>query len=161
MTDAVEAAAATASVDKSKTSAPYGLRFNTGKVDLTQLSPVSQILESLVFMYGACKYFKNNWKKFKATKEEAQQEYTESLKRHLMLYERGEWVDEESKMPHLAHLVWNANRIMDVHYYGLNHGKDGKDLYHQPLVEKLPETPTLKNFESIYGRKPQDVQSTT
>ena len=36
------------------------LRFNKGKVDLTQLGWLPQFLESLVFMYGEFKYARNN-----------------------------------------------------------------------------------------------------
>ena len=118
-----------------------GLRYNKGKVDLTQLSPLSQILESLVFMYGECKYLRNNWKSFKKTEEEAVLEFLQCAKRHIMRYEQGEFLDPESGMPHTIHAVWNLNRINDVYYYGMTHMKDGKDLYHQPCRVPLPEVP--------------------
>jgi len=121
-----------------------GLRFNKGKLDLTQLSPTAQKLEAMVFMYGATKYARNNWKKFKIDEQKAYDEFLACAKRHIMAYEEGKWTDDESKQVHLAHAVWNLNRIMDLYYYGVTHGKDGKDLFHQPLREDLPEIPKKK-----------------
>ena len=128
-----------------------GLRYNTGKIDLTQLSPVAQMLESLVFQYGESKYDRGNYKKFKAKEEDAYLEFLQCAKRHLMKYEQGEMFDGESKMPHLSHVVWNLNRIMDLYYHGLTHMKDGKDLFQQPLRHELPPIPTEKNFKEIWG----------
>ena len=121
--------------------AKEGLRYNKGKIDLTQLSPVAQKCESLVFQYGSSKYFRNNWKKFKAEEETAYLEFLQCAKRHIMAYEEGKWLDDESKQVHLSHAVWNLNRIIDLYYYGMSHMKDGKDLYHQPLRVPLPEVP--------------------
>jgi len=131
-----------------------GLRFNKGKIDLTQLSPLSLMLESLVFMYGQGKYGRNNWKNFKKTEEEALIEMLQCALRHIIKYQQGEIFDEESKMPHLTHAVWNLNRINDVLFYGMNHMVDGKDLYHQPFRIPLPPVPTKDNFEEIWGFKP-------
>jgi len=128
-----------------------GLRYNKGKVDLTQLSPVAQILESLVYMYGSCKYDVSNFKKFKPTEEQAYLEFLQCAKRHLMKYEQGQFFDDESKMPHLTHIVWNLNRILDLYYHGLTHMKDGKDLYQQPLRVELPPVPTKDNFKELWG----------
>lgn len=130
---------------KSGTDEPKeGLRYNKGKIDLTQLSPVAQKVESLVFQYGSNKYARDNWKKFKANEADAYLEFLQCAKRHLMKYEEGEWLDEESGQCHLGHLVWNLNRIIDLYYYGASHMKDGKDLYHQPLRTPLPEVPKKK-----------------
>ncbi len=121
-----------------------GLRYNKNKIDLSQLSPVAQKTESLVFQYGSNKYARDNWKKFKVNEADAFLEFLQCAKRHLMRYEEGEWLDEESKQVHLAHAVWNLNRIIDLYYYGASHMKDGKDLYHQPLRTPLPEVPQKK-----------------
>lgn len=133
-----------------------GLRYNKGKLDFTQLSPIAQACESLVFMYGAVKYKKNNWKNFKSDPEVAKEEFLQCALRHIDAIRRGEEFDPESKMPHAAHAVWNLNRMIDISFYGhAAHGKDGKDLYHQPLKQPLPEIPTLDNFERLYGITPQ------
>jgi hypothetical protein len=132
-----------------------GLRFNKGKLDLTQLSPIAQEMESRVYMYGAMKYYRDNFKNGKDTFEEAAQEFLECAMRHLMAYRKGEWYDKESKLPHLTHAVWNMNRIMDFYYYGMNHMKDGKELYQQPNLkeDELPPIPTEENFFEVWGMK--------
>lgn len=134
----------------------YGLRYNAGKLDLTQLSPLVKELVSRVFAYGEVKYFRNNWKKFKATEAEAELEFKKSLERHKLAIDRGEFFDEESKQPHLAHVIWNAERLLDLHYYGLTHMKDGKDLFHQPYRYELPPIVTRANYKSIFGSEPPE-----
>lgn len=143
--------------EKTETVEPKeGLRYNKGKLDLNQLSPVAQACESLVYMFGAIKYRKNNWKGFKKDEQEAFDEFMGCALRHIDAIRRGEFFDKDSKQHHAAHAVWNLNRILDLYYYGNDaHGKDGKDLYHQPLKHELPETPTVENFERLYGVTPQ------
>ena len=128
-----------------------GMRFNKGKVSLNNLSPIAQICEALVFMVGACKYSPNNWKLFKKTEDEAVQEFLDCAQRHIMAIRRGEMIDPETKCPHASHAVWNLNRINDVMYYGMNHLKDGKDLYQQPLKVDLPPVPTRENVKELWG----------
>ena len=77
-----------------------------------------------------------------------------------MAYEKGEFFDAESKQPHMSHILWNVSRILDVHYLGNTHMKDGKDWYHQPLREELPTVPTLENFASIWGFTPGRFKKT-
>lgn len=134
------------------------LRFNKGKVDLTMRSWISDTIESLIFMFGSIKYKRDNWKNGKQTLEETMLNLMKSAKRHIQHYESGEWLDPESKMPHLGHAIWNLNRMLDFHYLGLNHSKGGKDLYHQPLQHELPDVPQLETFEEVYGFKPLVLQ---
>jgi hypothetical protein len=141
---------------ENKVEPKYGLRYNDGKVDLTQLSPLVQELEARVFGYGEIKYKRDNWKYMKATEKEAEIEYMASMKRHLLKVERGEWLDPESKQPHLAHVIWNVARLLDLHYFGMNHMKDGKDLFHQPYRHELPPVVTRKNFKEIFGFDPPE-----
>lgn len=136
------------------------IRFNKEKVDLTQQSWLTQYLESIVFMYGEIKYERNNYKKGENTFEQTYQGLMKSLKRHLMYLEKGEFFDKESKCPHLAHMIWNAGRILDFYYFGLNHMKDGKDLYHQPLQHELPPVPQLDTFYETYGVVPLRYKGT-
>lgn len=138
------------------------VRFNKGKVDLTQLSWLGQELESRVFMYGEIKYDRDNWKKGKDTVEETIQGCLESLERHLADFKRGIRFDKESKLPVMAHIVWNANRINDFMAFGITHKKDKKDLYHQPLQEdfKLPPVPQLETFYEEYGFVPMRYKGT-
>lgn len=82
-----------------------GLRFNAGK------PPVSMMLEaknavngcSEVLQFGASKYARGNWHKgLKHT------EIVDSMLRHISSYLAGEDNDEESKLPHVDHILCNA-----------------------------------------------------
>lgn len=52
----------------------------------------------------------NNWKKVEGAKER----YQDSLMRHLIEYNRGNFYDNESRLPHLAHCAWNALAILEL-----------------------------------------------
>ena len=55
-----------------------------------------------VMMFGAKKYSKDNWKHCNP------EDYKEACMRHLTTFFNGEWLDQESNLPHLAHLICNA-----------------------------------------------------
>ena len=55
-----------------------------------------------VMMFGAKKYSVDNWKHCNP------QDYKEACMRHLTAFFNGEWLDQESNLPHLAHLICNA-----------------------------------------------------
>ena len=125
-----------------------GLRYNKGKIDLTQLSPLTKILQGLLFMYGQAKYARDNYKFFKGTEEEAIREFEECRERHLLKYSMGEFFDSESGLPHLVHANWNNDRILDLYYYGMTHMKDGLELFKQPMRRELPTVEdTIKRAE--------------
>jgi hypothetical protein len=50
-----------------------------------------------VLEFGAAKYRANNWQKIEPKR------YEDAALRHLVAILEGEWVDEESKLPHAAH----------------------------------------------------------
>ena len=80
-----------------------GLRFNVGKlkwslIDFDSLKDMVRVLEM-----GAEKYDAHNWRKGLKTTE-----VCESLMRHLFAYIQGEDDDQESKLPHVAHIMCNA-----------------------------------------------------
>ena len=79
-------------------------RYNYGKVPYSYLTDLPKALGSLcrVFEFGAAKYARDNWKKGLYP-----QELLDSALRHIMAH-RTEALDEESKLPHLAHAVWNS-----------------------------------------------------
>ena len=137
--------------DKKDNKPKNTLRFNTNKVDYTSLSPLAQELEARVFMFGACKYSRDNWKLGNVTIEDTCMGMLKSLMRHLQAYRKGEIFDPESRLPHMTHIVWNANRINDFMFHGVTHGKDGKDLFEQPLLYELPPIPTDDNLEEEFG----------
>lgn len=54
-----------------------------------------------VLTFGATKYEDNNWQRV----ENAKDRYESALHRHLCAHKRGEWLDQESNLPHLAHAM--------------------------------------------------------
>ncbi len=62
--------------------------------------------------FGTSKYpDPNNWKKNK----NALVRYNDSLIRHLTKHFSGREADEETTLPHLAHVAWNALAILELY----------------------------------------------
>jgi len=59
--------------------------------------------------FGAEKYSPNGW----LSVPDGQERYKDALYRHLLAYERGEDVDKDSDLLHLAHLAWNALAVLE------------------------------------------------
>ena len=84
-------------------------RFNEGKmawelVDFESLEPLVEVL-----MFGATKYSKDNWKKGQAITE-----LLGSLFRHIIAFQNGEDLDEESGKSHIGHAMCNLMFIQFV-----------------------------------------------
>jgi hypothetical protein len=79
------------------------LRYNEGKPKWSLIS--FKALEPLVrvIMYGVKKYEQDNWKL--STDPIVPMD---SLQRHLICLYEGEFLDKESKLPHIAHIMANA-----------------------------------------------------
>lgn len=85
------------------------IRHNQDKLRV-DLIP-TQLTESVakVLTFGAKKYSPNNWKGF--TKEQ-QDEILGSLLRHILEYQKGNKIDSESGLHHLAHAACNIAFIL-------------------------------------------------
>ena len=79
-----------------------GGKDKIGKTRLT-LVPVDSLFQvATVFEYGAVKYGENNWRK-----GHRQLDLLDSCLRHICSHLRGDDIDDESKLPHLAHASAN------------------------------------------------------
>ena len=76
--------------------------------DLLPLTAVSQVVEVLTF--GARKYAPDNWR----TVPEWRRRYYAAALRHMVSWWRGERVDSESGLPHLAHAACCLLFIADL-----------------------------------------------
>lgn len=85
------------------------VRHNQDKlrVDLIPVEFIEEVAK--VFTFGAKKYSPNNWKGF--TKEQ-QDEILGSLLRHILEYQKGNKLDSESGLHHLAHAACNISFIL-------------------------------------------------
>jgi len=79
------------------------MKFDTDKLRYDLIPPESMEALAKVLTYGAKKYKPGNWKN--ATNIDR---YTAALYRHLEAWRKGEEVDEESGLPHLAHAITNV-----------------------------------------------------
>lgn len=99
---AVPSSGPVASTYNEKAQGP-GKKFDTGKDrwDLLPMGPVEDVVKILTF--GAKKYGPNNWQQL----EDAENRYYAAAMRHLAAWRRGEKIDPESTLPHLAHAMTN------------------------------------------------------
>ena len=76
-----------------------GEKYDGGKLrmDLLPFGPVEEIVKVLTF--GAKKYSDNNW----MIVPDAVKRYEAAMLRHISAYKRGEELDPESGLKHLAH----------------------------------------------------------
>ena len=77
--------------------------------ELLPLELIEPIVQ--VFTFGAKKYSPWSWNKL----DNGYERYKAALMRHMLLFEKGEFLDKESGLPHLAHVLWNA---MAMYYFG-------------------------------------------
>lgn len=85
-----------------------GTKHDMGKPDWS-LIPFKQLEYVVqVFTFGCNKYGRFNWKKL----ADPENRYFAAALRHLAAYRKGEWLDPESGLPHLAHAVTNLIFLM-------------------------------------------------
>lgn len=65
-----------------------------------------------VMTFGAMKYKPNSWKLV----ENGLERYRAALLRHTFAIQRGEYLDEESGLPHSAHIMCCAAFINEIEY---------------------------------------------
>ncbi|MBQ5839793.1 MAG: hypothetical protein IIW42_07190 [Bacteroidaceae bacterium] len=85
-----------------------GRKDDDGKLrwDLLPLNLIEKVVE--VYTFGVTKYEANTWQNLK----DGYNRCKAAMFRHLVAHERGETVDDESGLPALAHMVWNAIAMM-------------------------------------------------
>jgi hypothetical protein len=83
-----------------------GARYNAGKADLSLIPLCTLEDEAKVWMYGKQKYAAWNWAKG--------MDWSVPLAcalRHISAWQRGEELDAESGLPHLAHAMCNLRML--------------------------------------------------
>jgi hypothetical protein len=93
--------------DINSTAKGSGARYNSGKADFS-LIPLSTLEdEARVWEYGTRKYNAWNWAKGMPWSVP----YACAM-RHLSAWQRGEEIDPESNLPHLAHVMCNIRMLI-------------------------------------------------
>lgn len=95
-----------------------GARFNDGKVDFSLLPLCTLEDEVRVWMHGEKKYARWNWAKGMPWSVP----FACAL-RHLAAWQRGEDIDPESQLPHLAHAMCNL-RMLTLYAQSFPEGDD-------------------------------------
>ena len=85
-------------------------KYDQGKLrwDLLPLNLIEKVVE--IYTFGAEKYGPNTWQNL----EDGYNRYKTAMFRHLMEFEKGNVIDNESGREHLAHMVWNAIAMLHV-----------------------------------------------
>ena len=85
-------------------------KYDQGKLrwDLLPLNLIEKVVE--IYTFGAEKYGPNTWQNL----EDGYNRYKAAMFRHLMEFEKGNVIDDESGKEHLAHMVWNAIAMLCV-----------------------------------------------
>jgi hypothetical protein len=97
-----------------------GARYNDGKPDFSLLPLETLVDELKVWAYGERKYSRYNWMKGMPWSVPFA-----CLMRHLMAYQKGEDIDPESGLPHLAHASCNLRMLT----YYREHYPEGDDRF--------------------------------
>ena len=89
-----------------------GLKYDDGKLrwDLLPLKEIEDIVR--VYTEGAKKYEANSWQNL----PDGYNRYKAAMFRHLLAFETGHEVDEETGCLHLAQVAWNAIAML---YYSI------------------------------------------
>lgn len=74
--------------------------------DLLPIAPIEQVVKVLTM--GAGKYGPNNWRNVESER------YYAALLRHLVAWRKGEKIDQESGLSHLAHAMANVIFLMEL-----------------------------------------------
>jgi hypothetical protein len=96
-------AADTITVDATNTTLNIskGRKFDGGKLEYGLLPPLALEETVKVLTFGAQKYERDNWKKVPDSKRR----YFDAMERHIWAYKKGEQMDPESGIHHLAHAM--------------------------------------------------------
>lgn len=97
-----------------------GKRYDAEKLRMDLIPPEVLIAFAQVATYGAGKYGDHNWEKGMAWSR-----MIASLMRHLTEFQMGKDYDDESGLPHVYHIMWNASALAT--YYMRQSDMDGFD----------------------------------
>jgi hypothetical protein len=105
-------------IKESQTATTGGRKFDGGKSQYGLLPPVALEETVKVLTYGAEKYEPDNWRRVPG----AIDRYFDALQRHVWAWKRGEEIDPETGLHHMAHAICCAMFICELEI--LNRKKD-------------------------------------
>lgn len=86
-------------------------------IDKYNLPPFSVEEVAKVATFGAAKYEEHNWRKGMKWSR-----FLDAYDRHILEYKKGNKVDDDSKLLHLAHAIWNLMALIEcsIESHGIN-----------------------------------------
>lgn len=88
--------------------------FSEGKSGVDQIPPQVLLELGRVYEMGERKYGRRNW-----LKGTAWHEFYGSALRHILRWQSGEDLDDESGLPHLSHAIWNLVALQHFQMNGI------------------------------------------
>ena len=88
-------------VEKSQKAIIGGRKFDGGKLEYGLLPPFALEETVKVLTFGAQKYERGNWQRV----PDAKRRYFDAMERHIWAWKKGEQIDPESGIHHLAHAM--------------------------------------------------------
>ncbi|MHA1815977.1 MAG: dATP/dGTP diphosphohydrolase domain-containing protein [Candidatus Heimdallarchaeaceae archaeon] len=113
-------------------------RFSTGKIRFDLCAPWSMDQIAQVYTYGTIKYDDDNWWKGLKWKKDV----LGCIFRHVWKWVRGEVLDDESGLHHLAHAAWNCIALMEYERCGI--GIDDRVPYTLDLMDETERNRRIK-----------------
>lgn len=105
-----------------------GLKFDDGKPlvgTMLKVFPRALMYIGLLILAGKKKYpDPENWKKVEGGLER----YQDALMRHLIKHSAGKLIDDESGLPHIVHVAWNALALSELL---LMKSEEGETIFHK------------------------------
>lgn len=96
-----------------------GRKFDGGKPEYALMPPYSLEETVKVLTFGAQKYERNNWRFV----DDAKYRYFNALQRHVWAWQKGETIDPESGLHHLAHAMCCLTFLMEPELENVNENK--------------------------------------
>ena len=105
------------------------------------------VMGCLGLLDGALKYGRSNWR-VAGVKTSI---YYDAIRRHLAAMFEGEWIDPDSKLPHVAHILADAAIVMDAYAAGKLTDDRMVQGGYRALVEEM--TPHVKRLKELHADK--------
>jgi hypothetical protein len=87
-----------------------GHKADAGKLRYDLIPPRAEEMLAAVLTHGAERYGAGSW----MLVHDARARYTAALMRHLAAWRKGERTDQDSGLPHMAHLLANAVFLLEI-----------------------------------------------
>lgn len=129
-----------------------GARYNDSKPDLSLIPIVTLYDEARVWMHGKKKYAAWNWAKG--------MDWSVPLAcalRHLAAWQRGEDIDQESGLPHLAHAMCNL-RMLTLYADVFPEGDDRPKKWLNPETVNAPQSAEEQGQELLDSLRQYEIE---